>query len=1403
MSGPILVVDGDDARRWGVAKILEDEGFTVSFEDDWSVPHRSPGAIPSLVVVDPDSLRGKGSFLAGFSSLGEGFAAVPVIALAASSSPPISFKIDATLAIPVKKQMLLQLVEQFLGPPEKRPTRTSQTGVDAQTRTSTDVAWGSGDVASRILTADWSRTPLGPIESWPSSLRTILRVMLNSRYAMWLGWGPDLHFFYNDAYAQQTLGIKHPGALGKTAREVWAEVWNEVSTRIEQVFRGQATWDAGLLLLLERSGYPEETYHTFSYSPAPGDHGEIAGMLCVVNEETNRVIGERHINLLRELAARVGTARTASGVFTALEQTLTENTHDFPFSLTYMFENNGTQARMASRSPVGFAPSVIPELATPDELETLFSVRDLLEVHEPRVVALPKACWPKGPWKLQANHCLIVPIVPPGAQQAIGLFIAGLNPHRPIDDVTQTLASLFVGQLAAGLSTAHAYELERRKAEVLAEIDQAKTAFFSNVSHEFRTPLTLMLGPAQDLLSGLLGPLEEPQRNQVEVIQRNGSRLQKLVNTLLDFSRMEAGGVQPTYVQVDLGLFTRQLIDTFAPAIHRAGLELEINCETFDQPTYVDVDMWEKIVLNLLSNALKFTFNGKISVSLRRKDGHAQLQVSDTGVGIPAEQIPHVFSRFHRVEGARARTHEGSGIGLALIQELCKLHAGRVEVTSTLGSGTTFLVTIPLGAEHLPDGHFERSARPAVSPGTALFLEEALQWMPSEPTPHDPDVADAPVSDRAPPSYRAILNARPKRVLLADDNADMREYVRAHLERHWEVEVAEDGLKALAIAQATLPDLIVTDIMMPGLNGFQLLSQLRTDDRTRAIPVVMLSARTGEDAKLEGLAAGAEDYLVKPFSARELVARIQNHLEIAGIRRAIADERDRLAALLGQAPAIINFLKGPDLILEYAHPSTIEKLGGRDVIGKPLLEAIPEFRGQEYPTLLRRVMQTGEPIEGREQLVLIDDGKGQLRETFWTFAYLPIRDVLGRVEGVMTFDLDVTDQVLARRQVQELDERYRQLVDQVQAGIAEVDLNGKFVFANERYRDIVSLSENELLERRVQDITHPEDRAAFVAQFQELIESGTPFIQEKRYARPNGTLLWAQDSVSKVQDVVGNTKGAALVTIDITKRKYGEEVLAEINRERQARLEEMERAVRFSEMFAGILGHDLRTPLSAIVSAASFMQMENLPDSSSASVNRILSSATRMGRMISQLLDFTRIRLGRGLPLDQTRIDLSEVVASIVDELDQVYEGRIVVSRSGCTIGSGDRDRLGQLISNLLANACQHSSHATPIEVTLDGTSPDVVRVRVWNRGTIAPEVLPVIFEPLRRAAHLYDRRGSSGLGLGLYISQQIVTAHGGSIHVESNDHDGTCFSFELPRSPVHLDLSLNRTHIFSHGVDV
>ncbi len=756
--------------------------------------------------------------------------------------------------------------------------------------------FGRGDMAEVMSGFDWEATPLGGPRDWPPLLQTLVRILLTSRFPMWMGWGPDLRFFYNDAYARDTLGVKHPWALGRPAREVWSEIWDDIRPRVDAVLSaGEATWDEALLLFLERSGYREETYHTFSYSPISDAEGGVLGLLCVVTEETSRVIAERRMATIRDLASDISAARAEEAVFEAVERRLVQNGKDLPFTLTYVLDSDGS-ARLACSTGIDDGHPAAPARLEASPAPSSWPVAEVAAAGVTRILDDLSGRFPRlptGDWEEPPRQAIMVPLSEGGQAAPSGVFIAGLNPYRLVDAGYSGFTELVGGGIAGGLASARAYEAERRRAESLAELDRAKTEFFSNVSHEFRTPLTLIAAPADDALSDDLSPLPEAQRARLEVIQRNSRRLRRLVNDMLDFARIEGGRLQAETVATDLARFTRDVALSFAPAFERAGLDFELELADLHTTVHVDPDMWEKIVLNLLSNALKFTLSGRVRLTLGEQDAQVALSVSDTGVGIGADHRAHLFERFYRAPRPAARSHEGTGIGLALVAELARLHGGDVSVESEERVGSTFTVRIPYGVASPASG-----AGPAAQRDSALlaYLDEALQWL-------DPASGEG----RASAEVRAVAGlTAAATVLVVDDNPDMRGYLRRLLEPYWRVLVASDGAEALESARSSHPDLVLTDVMMPRLDGFGLLAALRADPSTSTTPVVFLSARAGEEAAVEGLDAGADDYLVKPFSGLELLARVRSNLELAALRNRDAAWRSALVDSLQDAVAVLD-----------------------------------------------------------------------------------------------------------------------------------------------------------------------------------------------------------------------------------------------------------------------------------------------------------------------------------------------------------------------------------------------------------------------------------------------------------------------------------------------------------------
>ncbi|WP_375476851.1 ATP-binding protein [uncultured Nostoc sp.] len=1242
---------------------------------------------------------------------------------------------------------------------------------------------GGGEMGARMREYDWSKTSLGPTQQWPQSLKTAVRIMLTCRQPMFVWWGEELINLYNDAY-KPIVGGKHPEALGQPASYVWREIWDQVGPRAESaMLKNEGTYDEALLLIMERNGYPEETYYTFSYSPVPNDQGDTGGIICANIEDTQRIISERQLALLRELAARTADARTFDQACTLSASCLESNPYDLPFAMIYLVDPDQQKVFLAGTCGIGQNHVAVPETVALDA-DGVWPFAEVIRTHQAKLISdleVSFSSLPCGVWQRSPHQAIAVPIAPSGQTGKAGILIAGLNPFRLFDDNYQGFIDLVAAQIAASIANAQAYEEERKRAEALAEIDRAKTVFFSNVSHEFRTPLTLMLGPLEDTLTTCATLLPAKERDQLEMVQRNGLRLLKLVNSLLDFSRIEAGRVEASYEPTNLATFTAELASVFRSAIERAEMQLLVNCPSLPEPVYVDREMWEKIVLNLLSNAFKFTMVGEITVSLQWSNDHIEFAVQDTGIGIPAAEIPHLFERFHRVKGAQGRTFEGSGIGLSLVQELVQMHGGRVDVTSLLGVGSCFTVSIPTGYAHLPPDRISASRTLASTAlGATPYLEEAMRWLPQGAG----EQGSRGAGEKQVFSLLPLCPSAPSaRILLADDNADMRDYVNRLLSQQYEVESVPDGLAALDSARGRVPDLVLTDVMMPGLDGFGLLQALRADPQTQKVPIILLSARAGEEARVEGLEAGADDYLIKPFSARELLARVEAALKMARLRQEAMEREQglRIEAEVAKAhlETVIAGIQDQFFVLDrdwrytFVNERVAEVVGipKEELLGKIVWEVFPDVVNSEFDTEVRRAIAQHTVVQFE---YFYPAWQRWFENRIYPFA-----------EGVSIFVTDISDRKQAEKELQESEEKFRNMADNAPFMVWVTDTNGYCTYLSQSWYDFTGQSEEMGLGFGWLNAVHPEDSNDTRNVFLEANKSYSAFRLEYRLRRKDGKYRSCIDAANPWFGVDGQFKGYIGSVIDITERKVAEAERDRLLELEQAARTEAEKANRIKDEFLAVLSHELRSPLNPILGWARLLQTREFePTALKKAIATIERNAKLQAQLIEDLLDVSRILQGK-LNLKMLPVNLIFVIEGGLETVRLAAEAKNIQIQTilDASFGEvlGDSSRLQQVIWNLLSNAVKFTPEGGKINIQLRRVDTQA-QITVSDTGKgISPDFLPYVFEYFRQADSTITRK-FGGLGLGLAIVRHLVELHGGTIWAESlGEEQGATFRVKLP----------------------
>ena len=1012
-----------------------------------------------------------------------------------------------------------------------------------------------GRVAAFARDVDWRHTPVGPVTQWSPVLRSIMRLTMGSPRGAALLWGADHLYFMNEA----SLGILDVDRLPEYFARPYVEGFPQLAAvipMIERVRAGESVLLPTQLAQLPGDGRLQDRWFDMSYTPVHETDGPAVGVHCTYFERTLEVLAARRLAVLNAL----GSTPRGHGRRQALVDALAvlADADDVPFAAAYLF--TGKVARLVAATGVvegeALAPRElrrVPGAAWP--LDQVVRTNGAVLVED---LATRFRGHRVGPESVAPECALVHPLCNDADGTLVGVLVLGTTPRTPLDDRYREFLTLAGDTIGARASEAHAAARERQRLERLAELDRVKSEFFSNVSHEFRTPLTLLLAPLQQALQRA-GELPADLAADLELAERNARRLLRLVGSLLDFSQLEAGRLDARFLPTDLAALTTEIVSIFRGAAEAAGLKLTIDAPPLLEPVWVDREMWEKIVSNLLSNALKYTWEGSIDVSLRALPKHAELVVRNTGVGIPVEHLPHIFKRFHRVQETRGRTQEGAGIGLSLVDELVRHHHGRVRVTGA-DDGTTFTVWLPLGRRHQRD----EDAAPAPRTGdvAATMAEEAQHW--DAARQHQQNLELDTVFPVALTGY-----APGARVLVVDDNADMRYYLVRLLGAVWDTVVARDGAEALELARSARPELVLADVMMPRLDGFGLLAKIRADDALATTPVVLLTARAGEETAIEGLLAGADDYVVKPFTARELVARVGAQLELARLRRRHAELdafrlglNDTLRGLADPAEmqARAAELVGRHLGAGRAYYQEFDEAAGTVTIHRNYADGLPSLAGtyelDDYGReLVEESLRAGRPLVVRDSADL-DAAEAAAWAKLSVRAGLAAPNLRG---GVCVAALSVTSAMprdwtaeeitlvqetadrtwafvergRAEAELRESEERFRALADTAPAFIWQLDARGSPRFINRWSLDYFGPTLAEIGGERWHDLLHPDDAEDYVTALQAGAAGRRAWQSRVRLRRHDGVYRRFESHAAPLFDLDGTYLGHVGISFDV------------------------------------------------------------------------------------------------------------------------------------------------------------------------------------------------------------------------------------------------------------------------------
>ncbi|WVQ64073.1 uncharacterized protein L199_002232 [Kwoniella botswanensis] len=782
------------------------------------------------------------------------------------TSLPSDFKIASIHPVAPDAPALIQSTPLFDPEAQHEPTYLS-----LDNNGSSEVLPPSLGCKSLLERTDWSKTRLGPREKWSSVIEMMIEVVLRSptQDALWLGDDFQMIYLFNPT-RDTTASV-----LARRRQETMRDLSEQLLTA-----RTTNEFYNGIVEVLEQN--PKDVPFLMCYSVEDGSEPNHVSL----HLESSIGIPEGHHAAPMDLDLPLSADRFSRASFGMKGNQLSSPTLS---AISALSSGAGRMRYSYDKQSWPIAQAISTRQAV-----VVDDCTDLIKG------------FPLREWEALPESAIIVPISSESSVETPqAVVIIGLNIASPLDSVYEDWIHVLRAHLTTSLGTVRAAEAEINRQIERDRMERAKTAWFQGAAHDLRSPLTLVAGPLDDVLRTTLS---SGQRTALSLAQRNLARVQRLVNALLDFSRIEAGKLTGRFMPLDLGTFVKDLAMMFKPAVERRKIDYKIQIEPHEGMVFVDPTLLETVVTNLISNALKYTEKGVITIDLKYYLTHADIAIIDTGIGIPAAELSAVTDRFHRATTALSRGTEGTGIGLALSKEIVRLHGGDLFITSQTAEesggphGSTFTARIPLIERQVVQDSLARTDFGAY--GKAV-VDEAMHWI----SPSDADLESIGSENNESTSTRAegYLFDRNDVLLLVDDNPDMRHYVKNIFSPYCRVIEAVNGKQALELAQKTPPHLILSDLMMPIMNGQELLTAIRSDPQTRMIPMVLLSAATDDELRLAAFVEGAEDFMLKPFKPKELLARVHLHMQIgkkrAHLEMLYAQRQQEIDVILDYCPS--------------------------------------------------------------------------------------------------------------------------------------------------------------------------------------------------------------------------------------------------------------------------------------------------------------------------------------------------------------------------------------------------------------------------------------------------------------------------------------------------------------------